>query len=169
MNKHIMLFHFFLITVFLLAACQFNEGKTTATADEKWTKKAPIQHIAQSQNGVLLNMKKKRYMMSEKEIKITILNESKFELTHGEPFAIEKNINGIWYSVPFKTNAFETGSFSLHPSESFVQNVYLDPYLENDLPPGKYRLVKFFGELLDSKSGTKKNKLILAVPFKVVN
>lgn len=168
MNRPIILFLFLLLTVFFLTACQLNEGNTTATADEKRTEKAPIQRILQSQSGVILKIEKKRYKTSEKEIMFTILNESEFELTHGEPFAIEKNINGVWYSVPFKTNAFETGSTSLRPYESFAQTVSLDPYLENDLPPGKYRLVKFFGDLLNSKSGTKKSKLILAVPFTVV-
>jgi hypothetical protein len=117
MNKQIMFFLFLLTSIFLLAACQLNEGKMTVTADEKWTEKAPIQNMTNSKNGIMLNVEKELYRTSENEITVTILNESDFELTHGEPFALEKNINGTWYSVPFKINVFKTGSYSLRPHE----------------------------------------------------
>jgi predicted SnoaL-like aldol condensation-catalyzing enzyme len=55
-------------------------------------------------------------------------------------------------------NAFESGSYSLRPHKSSAQTFSLDPYLETDLPPGKYRLVKFFGELFDSKPDAEKIK-----------
>lgn len=98
---------------------------------------------------------------SENEITVMIKNESDFELTYGGPFALEKNLNGTWYSLPFKMNVFGSRSYSLRPHESSAQTVSLDPYLENDLPPGKYRLVKFFGELFDSKQASEKIKSYL--------
>src|SRR4051794_40551102 len=89
MSKQSVLLHL-LTSAFFLTACQVNEEKATATANEKRPEKAPIQQIAQSQNGVMLKIEKKQYKASEKDITVTTLNKSDVALTHGEPFAIKK-------------------------------------------------------------------------------
>lgn len=168
MNKQNFILLFLIINVCLLTACQISDFKKVVTADEKQDKVAPIQHITQSKDNVTLKVEKKQDEISLNELTITILNESKFALVPGERFAIEKNIDGVWYSVPIQLKALQKGDFFIRPEEAFAQTVSLDPYLENDLPPGKYRLVKFFGELMEPNSGNHRKKLILAVPFKVV-
>ncbi|MCI2256306.1 hypothetical protein L2D08_18340 [Domibacillus sp. PGB-M46] len=169
MNKQNFILLFLIISVFLLTACQIGDFKKVVTADEKQNKVASIQHITQSKDGITLKIEKKQAKISVNELTITILNESKFALVPGERFAIEKNIDGVWYSVPVQLKVPQTGGSFIRPEEAFAQTVSLDPYLENDLPPGKYRLVKFFGELMEPKSDHNRKKLILAVPFKVVN
>lgn len=165
MHKHSLVLLFLSIQIFFLASCQPSEPDTKATAESQ---KAPIQDLTPEKNGVVLKIEKKQHKVSSNELVVTILNGSSFSLTHGEHWVIEKNINGVWYSVPLKLKALEAGSSLLHPDESIAQTVSLDPYLENDLPPGKYRLVKYFGELMDTKPRRQKNKFILAVPFKVI-
>ncbi|MEM1505474.1 hypothetical protein RG959_18895 [Domibacillus sp. 8LH] len=169
MNKQHFILLFLIINVCLLTACQISDFKKVVTADVKQDKIAPIQHITQSKDDVTLKIEKKQDKISVNELTITILNESKFALVPGERFAIEKNMDGVWYSVPIQLKAPQTGGSFIRPEEAFAQTVSLDPYLENDLPPGKYRLVKFFGELMEPKADNKRKKLVLAVPFKVVN
>lgn len=165
MHKHSLFLLFLSIQIFFLVSCQANQPDTKATAESQ---RAPIQDLTPEKNGVLLKIEKKQHKVSSNELVVTILNGSSFPLTHGKHWAIEKNINGVWYLVPLKIKALEAGNTLLHPDESLAQTVSLDPYLENDLPPGKYRLVKYFGELMDTKPSRQKNKFILAVPFKVI-
>ncbi|WP_050181024.1 immunoglobulin-like domain-containing protein [Domibacillus robiginosus] len=164
MNKRRFNLLFLFVYLCSLTACQINEQEVTADFE-----RAPFQNLASKKDGVLFTIKNQQGKLPKNDITVTVVNQSSLSFTYGEHFAIEKYMDGVWYSIPLQIKALEAGNSLLLPDESIVQTVSLDPYLENDLPPGKYRLVKFFGELMDSRQNRKKNKLILAVPFKVTN
>lgn len=102
MNKQIILPLFLLTSVLLIAACQLYEGKIAVEANEKRTEKAPIQNVTNSKKGVMLTVEKELYSTSETEITFMIINESDFELTYAEPFAIEKISMALGILFPFK-------------------------------------------------------------------
>lgn len=150
MHKHYFVLIYLSVHLCYLAACQIKDSKTAATAE--------FQHLVSARNGVALIVDQKQAESPANEMVITIVNESGNPLTHSEHFVLEKYVSGIWYSIlPLQVKALKTENSLVRPAESAAQAVSLNPYLENDLPPEKYRLVKFFGEWMDSKpNGQKK-------------
>ncbi|OKL35298.1 immunoglobulin-like domain-containing protein [Domibacillus mangrovi] len=162
MKKYILLL---CVTLSLMASCQSNE--------EQLKEEASIQNLVSSKYGITLETEEEKYETSNSEIIVNIQNESDIPLTFGEEFAIEKNIDGTWYVVPFKEgmDLFDAVGKSLEPKSSTTQTLSLDR-LENSLIPGEYRLVKNFYDPSDYFFDKKEKKLgggTLAAPFEVTN
>jgi 3-deoxy-D-arabino-heptulosonate 7-phosphate (DAHP) synthase class II len=150
----------FLLTILLLlTACQSNKV-------EKLTKKAESQELPSSQNDLYLTMENDYYTVSSKEITAIIQNKSNIEIDYGKHFALQKNVDGTWYHVPFKSDIFEDIGVVLGPNKTTEQTLSLDR-LKNNLSPGKYRLLKPFSEF--KKDYYEQEKIILAAPFEVKN
>ncbi|OZI10267.1 hypothetical protein CEW92_17945 [Bacillaceae bacterium SAS-127] len=133
---------------------------------------APIQKRSSSNSGIKLSTEKEVYKTSDNEITVNIQNESDTEFNYDKYFAIEKKVNGVWYSVPFKDEAFEDIGIVLRPKTSTSQTFSLDR-LKNSLSSGTYRLVKNFYSPEDyyltlEKEGEIPNGTTLAAPFEIV-
>lgn len=157
----------------LLGACNSNEVKGVENQDkkltdkienEKLTQKAEQQELTSSQHGIIFALEKEQFLTSDKELIVNIQNDSNLEFLYGRHFLIQKKIDGIWYSIPFKNNVFEDIGLILRPNESSQITISLER-LESELSPGEHRLLKSF-EINSELS--KEKKFTLAAPFKVI-
>lgn len=103
-------------------------------------KRAPVQELPTSRNGIEITMKQEVYQPSTKEIGITIHNHRETEYTGigGGKFPIDKYFAGSWYKVPFKSDTYTSQGISIPPRETI--EMYTEAIeLDAELTPGKYR------------------------------
>lgn len=62
--------------------------------------------LINSMNGVSMTAEKGTYPTDVQEIKLSIVNGSKQALTFGEPYTLEQQKNGRWYTVPDQGELF---------------------------------------------------------------
>lgn len=151
------------VVSFLLAACNSSVENATGNTNEKLTEKAEYQELPNSQHGITLATEKDQYLTTEKELKVTIQNDSNSEFFYGRQFSIEKKIDDIWYTVPFNNNLFEDIGIILRPKESTQETISLER-LKDKLSQGEYRLSKSFEFKSDI---TEEKQFTLVAPFKV--
>lgn len=108
---------FLILSLLSLAGCQ--------TDDSHIKEEAPIQERPHSNSGIHLSTEKEIYTASDDEIAVNIENESPMEFSYSDYFAIEKKMNGKWYSVPFKEETFKGIGTLLQPKTSLSQPLSL--------------------------------------------
>lgn len=115
-------------------------------------KRAPVQDLSTSRNGMEITMEQEVYPTSTKEIGIIIHNHRETEYTGaaGGKFFIEKFFAESWYKVPFKNDTFTADALGIPPGETASMYTAVSE-LDAELTPGKYRAL--YGSM--------------AVPFKV--
>lgn len=95
---------------------------------------------------LIMRTEKDVYDSGTKEIKINITNNGKSNTYYGLSYEVEKFENNKWIKVPFKEQqVFIEIAYNLEPGKTGSQTISLDN-LEK-LDAGKYRIVKFAGEL----------------------
>ncbi|MFL0366238.1 immunoglobulin-like domain-containing protein [Pseudobacillus sp. 179-B 2D1 NHS] len=175
MRRIYMLFLCFMV-IFSLLGCQSSEQKSTESkdkADEKLTQEAPVQKFSDSKNGLKLALEKKTYTKLDNEVTVTIniQNNSDIPFVYGKANELEKNIDGTWYLIPFKSGmgGFEDVLLSVKP-HTVVQEEILLNRSDNELSPGKYRIVKSFNETPINNNGVRNEheEFFLAAPFEVI-
>ena len=160
MKKQI-LFSLCLITIFLLSFAFQVQEKSSEKPDEELTK-ARFQELLSSKEGVALTIKNEQYTTFSNDVVLTIRNDSNTEFNYDDHFLLEKNINGTWYEVPFKSLYLDKRIRVLQP-HTLSRIVLFTDELEYDLSPGRYRATHTL-----SPKGNKKNDFTLAAPFKVI-
>ena len=77
----------------------------------------------------------------------TLTNGTGAELFFGEDFDLQVELNGAWYSVPYRDTGhygFTSIGLTLRPGEDYDFHPWLDPWLP--LPDGNYRIYKPCGD-----------------------
>jgi hypothetical protein len=153
------LIFFTIILLVLLAAWQSNGSSN------KYESKT--QEIPSEKNGIRFGLEQNQYLTTNLEVITAIIeNTTEHEFTFGSYFIIEQNIDGIWYTVPFRKDiGFDDIGLTLKSKESNKETISLT-LLEKSFSPGEYRLIKYF---IDSnKPYSEENKITLAAPFEVI-
>lgn len=103
-------------------------------------KRAPIQDLPTSHDGIAITMEQDVYTTSAEKIGITIHNhrETEFIGSGGRKFPIDKFFAGSWYKVSFKSDTSTADALSIPPGE--IASMYTAvSELDAELIPGKYR------------------------------
>lgn len=153
LRKRTYIFSLLALLVFSLAACQ--------SLDEKLTKKADIQDIPNSEEGLTIESNKERYKVPVEKVVLVIKNATNMDTDLGQSAAIEKKKSGAWYPVPIKTGErVEAAATTLMPNSEGKVTFPLD-HLNEELDPGQYRIVVSF-------SHKERSSFQLVAPFEVV-
>lgn len=124
--------------LWLLAAAIFAIFLTGCTNKENSYELAPEYGIMED---IYLTAESSEYGRDVKEIVCLLENKSDELFGYGEKFALEKNVGGVWRTVPYKDWAeFVLYAILLQPSESTTHTFYLDKYYELPLTDGLYRI-----------------------------
>lgn len=121
--------------------------------------KTVSQELSNSKTGITIKTEEEEYPISVRKINIIMENENNSDFSYGSLPSVEKNIEGIWYKVPYKKditiNAHEPMVYSdSEKKESFPLDI-----LKEELLPGKYRVtITFYKD---------ENQVILAAPFEL--
>lgn len=129
--------HFFLVNLIILmlslAACQSNAQQET-----ELTKKAPIQELPNTKNGLVFETEKEKYTTSSEEIVLNIHNEGENEFTTGTHFLLEKKVDGTWYEFPDDLEAVDADALIVFAGETGSIDISVSD-LTYDLTSGEYR------------------------------
>lgn len=91
--------------------------------------------------NIYLTAESAEYGRDVKEIVCLLENKSEELFGYGEKFALEKNVGGVWRTVPYKDwSEFTLIATMLPPSESTTHTFDLDKYYELPLSDGLYRI-----------------------------
>lgn len=103
-------------------------------------KRAPIQELPTSLDGMELTIEQEIYTTSAEKIGINIHNHREMEFTGGTPgkFPIEKYMLGSWYKMPFKFDGADLAAITIPPGETAKMYTAVSE-LEVELTPGQYR------------------------------
>lgn len=133
--------NFFFVIIFLLA-CGTGKLDTESENGSLSTEEKTNEYT------VSMKTEKKSYPLKSEDVEVIIEYEGQEYLTFGLAYAIEKQIDGKWYSIP-NDLAFIEIAIILKPSESYQQTISLND-LSYSFPVGTYRVVKEF--YLDEKN-----------------
>ncbi|WP_019240563.1 MULTISPECIES: immunoglobulin-like domain-containing protein [Bacillus] len=139
----------FLLGTIILVVCSGNVKTETQSMvieeSEETLVKATEQELLSSNNGISIKTEKEQYKTTDNEITVNFQNESQDEFTYGEGFYLERNINGTWYSYPFKEDiaVIDTG-YTLQLNEKKSKTCLLSS-LKEKLVTGEYRVIQSFG------------------------
>lgn len=138
-----------LLGTIILIGCSANEKtETQAKVIEESAEmlvKAKEQKRLSSNNGISIKTEKEQYKTTDNEITVHFQNEAQNEVLYGERFYLERNINGTWYSYPFKEDvAFIDIGYTLQPNEK-KSKIYSLSSLKEKIVPGEYRVIQSFG------------------------
>lgn len=137
------------------------QEKSSEKPDEELTK-ARFQKLLSSKDGVTLTIKNEQYTTFSNDIVLNIRNNSNMEFNYDDHFLLEKNINGTWYEVPFKSLYHDKRIRVVQP-HTLARIVLFTDELKYDFSPGKYRATHSL-----SPKGNEKNGFTLAAPFEVI-
>ena len=119
-------------------------------------------------NGVAMIVKER--VVSSTKITLILENSSKLPILYGEPYSLEKKIDGKWYQVPVLIGgdhfAFDDIGYELPPSHRNEQEVNWDT-LYGDLQKGEYRIVKGVLDTRSSRGYGTYNEYYLAAEFTI--
>lgn len=160
MKKKI-LFSLCIIIIFLLSFAFQAQEKSSEKPDEELTK-ARFQELLSSKDGVALTIKNEQYTTFSNDIVLNIRNDSNKEFNCNDQFLLEKNINGTWYEVPFKSLYLDKRVRVLQP-HTLSRIILFTDELEYDLSPGRYRATHSL-----SPKGNEKNGFTLAASFEII-
>ncbi|MCP3764877.1 hypothetical protein NLX67_21410 [Domibacillus sp. A3M-37] len=150
------------MTIFLLPLVFQVQEKSSENSDEELTKKARVQELLSSKDGVTLTMKNEQYTTFSNRIVLNIQNDSNTEFSRSEHFLLEKNIDGTWYEVPSKSHYLDARDRALHPHKLSRIALFTDE-LEYNLAPGEYRTTHSL-----IPDGNEKEGFTLVAPFEVI-
>ncbi|MEM4342349.1 MAG: hypothetical protein QXI19_06940 [Candidatus Caldarchaeum sp.] len=109
---------------------------------------------------VLLTLSKTELYRGERTLTYTIVNDSRYVVSFGEPYDIQIKKNGEWVSVEWmKDRVWILVLYMLEPGQVFSRVVELP----QDVEAGTYRLVK---EVVVEASG---ERMVLTAEFEVVS
>ncbi|MEM1946426.1 MAG: hypothetical protein QXG69_00290 [Candidatus Caldarchaeum sp.] len=109
---------------------------------------------------VLLTLSKTELYRDERTLTYTIVNDSRYVVSFGEPYDIQIKKNGEWVSVEWmKDRVWILILYMLEPGQVFSRKVELP----QDVETGTYRLVK---EVMVEATG---EKMVLTAEFEVVS
>jgi hypothetical protein len=159
-----------------LAACQSNEQtmtEATNSIDKSLNEKALEQELPESKEGITFEVQTKQYTDSPSVITVLMQNNSDSSVTYGRQFHIEKNVDGIWYFVPFEDDLkmFQDDAPGVSAQETISEEIDLTQ-LKNNLSPGNYRITRTFSKVFssdESEAKTQYKDFTLAAPFKITD
>ncbi|OXS77818.1 immunoglobulin-like domain-containing protein [Domibacillus enclensis] len=166
----------FTAIVLFLAACQSNEQKVTEATnaiDEGLNEKAMEQKLPESKEDIAFEVEIKQHTDSPSVINILMQNNSNNFVIYDRQFSIEKNVEGIWYFVPFEDDlkVFQDDAPAVSAQETISEKIDLTQ-LKDNLSPGNYRVTRTFSKVIssnESEAETQYKDFKLAAPFKVTN
>jgi YbbR domain-containing protein len=166
----------FTAIVLFLTACQSNEQKITEATnaiDEGLNDKAMEQELPESKEDIAFEVEIKHYTDSLSVINILMQNNSNNFVIYGRQFSIEKNVDGIWYFVPFEDDLkmFQDDAPTVGAQETISEEIDLTQ-LKDDLSSGNYRVTRTFSKVIssdESEAETRYKDFKLAAPFKIKN
>ncbi len=96
---------------------------------------------------------------------VEIRNETDKEITFGEWYVIQGEVNGKWETLPYiiKKVAFNEPAYNAPKDETVIHEVKWD-WLYGELPKGKYRMIK---DMLDFRGTGDYTKYYLAAEFEI--
>jgi hypothetical protein len=175
MKKYLGLWVCMAISLALLAGCS-NDGISAAGSEN------PLKETAQSQSadttdweptsydtvnnldGVAMTVKEGT--ASSTELTVTFENNSDIQCLYGDPFLLEKKIDGRWYQVPIAFDGnygFDGIGYNLASGEVGEWPVNWE-WLYGSLSPGEYRIVK---DMLDFRDTGDYDIYYLAAEFTI--
>ncbi|MEM1943745.1 MAG: hypothetical protein QXY50_04090 [Candidatus Caldarchaeum sp.] len=108
---------------------------------------------------VLLTLSKTELYRGERTLTYTIVNDSRYVVSFGEPYDIQIKRDGEWVSVEWmRDRAWIMIMHMLDPGKAFSREVELP----QDVEPGSYRLVK---EVMVEETG---RRIVLTADFEVL-
>ncbi len=106
-------------------------------------------------------------VVSNKEITVTLANNSNWVVGYGEPYHIEFEKDGEWHILKPQQEAFFTMPlYILEAGQSKSWNVDLS-FLYGELIAGKYRIVKGVSIYKDENAFESSEDMTLAAEFKI--
>lgn len=157
MNKHTMFISFFIISSFLLAACQQEPERIKSRNQED---------IPSSVEGITIKLEEEQYTTPDTETKLTLHNNSKTTFIYGKEFLLEKKVNGTWYEISLKEDiGFTAEAYSFASGQRESQTISLDIFSEK-LSTGHYRIIKDFLE--NGKEYRQENQIMIADSFELI-
>jgi hypothetical protein len=97
-------------------------------------------------SDIILTTQHQVYGNDIERITCFLQNNTDKEYMYGEPYAIERFINGIWYQIPFPENSgWNALGYILLPKSTATIYVSLS-YLDYKFKDGTYRIVKNIGD-----------------------
>lgn len=144
----------FVCLLLLLTACQQSDQQS---AESPQLIEANEQKIPSSKDNLTISTKKEQYNTTDQTITVLFQNNSDKEFTYGAAFSLEKNIDGTWYSLPFKEGTAFIEIAYILPAHKTTSETYSLALLKDKLSAGHYRIVQQFGSMK------------LAAPFEMVD
>lgn len=115
--------------------------------------------IVVNQDNINAIVKEKIITSSKESITLILENNTDNDYIYGVDFKLEMELDNCWYEVPFKTDSsFIEIGLILKANSKKEEVIELYNYF-NDLPEGKYRIVKTF--YLDNE------KIVVTSTFKI--
>jgi hypothetical protein len=152
-KHYVMIIVCFAVFCFFLSACQSpSSSNEVAMEEESLTEKADKQERPSSINGISIRTENSQYLTTADSITVITQNDSNEEFSSGTHVFLEKKVDGLWYKVPMKAEAFTEMALLHPPGESTTLSLNVQD-LDYELTPGEYRA------LYDSN---------LAAPFEVI-
>lgn len=110
------------------------------SSEQNLSEEAFVQEMPSEKNGFQLSVEQSEYTTSTETITAIATNKSNAKVESNQKVFIEKNVDGVWYQFPYSEPHFEEMMRFLPPGESHTLDIQVSE-LENELTPGKYRVV----------------------------
>ena len=102
-------------------------------------------------------------------ILFSLVNNSSKTFKYGHNKFIEKNIDGVWYTVlPTTSYAFGEIAFKLEPFTRVEYAFFVEPYYKR-LVPGQYRIATIMREIVGNWDLTVKDSSVVFAEFIILN
>lgn len=97
-----------------------------------------------------ISFKVKEGSLTKSKATFILENLTDNDYSYGNPFSIEKEVNGIWYELkPIKELSFNLPAYNLNAKDS--KEIEIDwEYAYGKLTPGKYRIIKGVFHYIDT-------------------
>ncbi|MTD31392.1 immunoglobulin-like domain-containing protein [Planomicrobium sp. YIM 101495] len=144
---------FFVVALSILGtACHTNE-------------EAGRQEIPSEQDGLFAATEQERYETADEGVAILIENETDLDFEGDPAYSIEREIDGVWYTVDMRRDFPAMGFFV--GAQSITTEFYPLEVVEEELTPGNYRIVLSFIQQTDE--GLVGEEIYLAATFEIVD
>ena len=155
-----------IILLTILSVVLVGCSKKHAADEEQWepTTYKKVNNL----DGVAMILKER--IVSSTSLIVILENSSNYPIFYGDPYSLEKKIDGKWYKVPVFVSddhfAFTDIGYELNPSHRHELEINWDMLYE-DLHKGQYRIVKEVLDFSSSRGYGTSDKYYLAAEFSI--
>ena len=151
-----------LVSLLLISGCSNNESEQQKRTLEIVSEYDQLPDTYKNgEKEFSIHSDKEIYLLPVTSMSLVVTNSGSNAIGFGEYRTLEKIQEDTWYAVPYREQfSFGDIGLGLEPGENTEQEMPLD-YLNYDLSPGTYRIVKTF------RVDEEFNEIILATQFEI--